>query len=208
MYATNLMQALPNEAETIEAIQALDLLVVVDVIPSEIAGWADVVLPESTYLERYDDLNVECIPRAVRGAAAARRAAADRHDQKPNWWIARKLAMKLGLGAYYPWKTIEEYLDTRLTKAGPQPRRAEAPRASSAAHRSRSSSKRAWRPSSRHRPARSSSTRPSSSDAGFDPVPRYTPPAPPPPGSFRLLVRPRAGALLRPHADQPDPRTR
>ena len=35
----------------------LDLMVVVDVIPSEIAGWADVVLPESVYLERYDDLN-------------------------------------------------------------------------------------------------------------------------------------------------------
>ncbi len=46
VYATNLVHALPNEAETIKAIQALDLLVVVDVIPSEIAGWADVVLPK------------------------------------------------------------------------------------------------------------------------------------------------------------------
>ncbi len=51
------MQALPNRDETIKAIQNLDLMVVVDVIPSEIAGWADVVLPESVYLERYDDLN-------------------------------------------------------------------------------------------------------------------------------------------------------
>ena len=59
VYATNLIEALPNQAETIEAIQKLDLLVVVDVIGSEIAGWADVVLPESTYLERYDDLNVQ-----------------------------------------------------------------------------------------------------------------------------------------------------
>jgi len=32
------MHALPNENETIKAIQNLDLLVVVDVIPSEIAG--------------------------------------------------------------------------------------------------------------------------------------------------------------------------
>ena len=59
VYATNLCRRCPNEAETIKAIQSLDLLVVVDVIPSEIAGWADVVLPESMYLERYDDLNVE-----------------------------------------------------------------------------------------------------------------------------------------------------
>jgi len=35
-----------------QGIQALDLLVVVDVVGSEIAGWADVVLPEATYLER------------------------------------------------------------------------------------------------------------------------------------------------------------
>ena len=40
------------KTETIKAIQNLDLMVVVDVIPSEIAGWADVILPESVYLER------------------------------------------------------------------------------------------------------------------------------------------------------------
>jgi anaerobic selenocysteine-containing dehydrogenase len=40
-----------NEEETIKAIQNLDLMVVIDVIPSEITGWADVVLPESVYVE-------------------------------------------------------------------------------------------------------------------------------------------------------------
>ncbi|MDZ7764941.1 MAG: molybdopterin-dependent oxidoreductase [Melioribacteraceae bacterium] len=58
IYATNLLQAIPNQEETIKAIQNLDLMVVVDVVPSEIAGWADVVLPESVYLERYDELNI------------------------------------------------------------------------------------------------------------------------------------------------------
>ena len=33
-----------------------NLVVVVDTIPAEITGYADVVLPECTYLERYDDL--------------------------------------------------------------------------------------------------------------------------------------------------------
>jgi len=37
---------------------SLDLLVVVDTMPMEITGYADVVLPECTYLERYDDLRV------------------------------------------------------------------------------------------------------------------------------------------------------
>jgi thiosulfate reductase/polysulfide reductase chain A len=98
VYATNLMQALPNEAETIEAIQALDLLVVVDVVGSEIAGWADVVLPESTYLERYEEQR-RALPRALRGpAAAGRRPAAGPEAQL----VDRPRARWLGLGAFTP----------------------------------------------------------------------------------------------------------
>ena len=58
VYSTNLMQALPNAAETLKAIDKLDLLVVCDTIPSEIAGYADVVLPETIFLERHDELLV------------------------------------------------------------------------------------------------------------------------------------------------------
>ncbi len=116
IYATNLLQALPNQSETIKAIQNLDLMVVVDVVPSEIAGWADVVLPESVYLERYDDLNASPFKE---GFVGIRQPVVDSpNNQKPNWWMAKKLGEKLGLGHYFPWKDIEEYLDTRLKLAG------------------------------------------------------------------------------------------
>jgi len=116
VYATNLLQSLPNQEETIKAIQNLDLMVVVDIVPSEIAGWADVILPETTYLERYDDLNTASFKQNF---VSLRQPVIDApHDQKPNWWIAKKLAEKLGLGNYYPWKNVEEYLDARLKKAG------------------------------------------------------------------------------------------
>lgn len=116
IYATNLLQALPNQSETIKAIQNLDLMVVVDVVPSEIAGWADVVLPESVYLERYDDLNASPFKE---GFIGIRQPVVDSpNNQKPNWWMAKKLGEKLGLGHYFPWKDIEEYLDTRLKLAG------------------------------------------------------------------------------------------
>jgi thiosulfate reductase / polysulfide reductase chain A len=116
VYATNLMEALPNAQETIRAMQNLDLMVVVDVIPSEIAGWADVVLPESVYLERYDDLNVEWFREPF--VALRQPVVSPPHDQKPNWWIARALSGKLGLESYFPWKDIEEYLNHRLSAAG------------------------------------------------------------------------------------------
>ncbi len=116
VYATNLIHALPNEDETIRAIQNLDLLVVIDVIPSEIAGWADVVLPESIYLERYDDLNVEWFREPF---ISLRQPVVDSpNDQKPNWWIAKKLAEKLELSEYYPWENIEDYLEYRLSAGG------------------------------------------------------------------------------------------
>lgn len=116
VYATNLIHALPNEEETIKAIQNLDLMVVVDVIPSEIAGWADVVLPEAVYLERYDDLHMSANKTPFVGIRQP--VVEPPADQKPNWWIAKKLAEKLGLGHYYPWNDIEEYMDYRLKAAG------------------------------------------------------------------------------------------
>jgi len=116
IYATNLIHALPNEKETIAAIQNLDLMVVVDVIPSEIAGWADVVLPESVYLERYDDLHMSAFKETFIGIRQP--VVESPADQKPNWWIAKKLAEKLGLGNYYPWNHIEDYLDHRLRAGG------------------------------------------------------------------------------------------
>jgi thiosulfate reductase / polysulfide reductase chain A len=116
VYATNLIHSLPNEKETIKAIQNLDLLVVVDVIPSEIAGWADIVLPESVYLERYDDLNVEWFREPF--TSLRQPVINSPADQKPNWWIAKNLADKLGLGHYFPWKNIEEYLEYRLKSSG------------------------------------------------------------------------------------------
>ncbi|MFN7951720.1 MAG: molybdopterin-dependent oxidoreductase [bacterium] len=184
VYATNLIHALPNEAETIRAIQKLDLLVTVDVIGSEIAGWSDVVLPEATYLERHDELNVELFREPF---VALRQPVVEAPgDQKPNWWIARELARKLGLEAYFPWQNLQEYLAHRVQAAGLDFEELKA------------------KGLVRGKPVpvyledgvTPSFPTPSGkielwsqqlADHGFDPVPRYTRPAAGPVGSFRLL---------------------
>jgi thiosulfate reductase/polysulfide reductase chain A len=184
VYATNLIKAMPDQAETIRAIQQLDLMVVVDVIPSEIAGWADVVLPEATYLERYDDLNVETFREPF--VALRQPVVPPPGDQKPNWWIARELAIKLGLGAYYPWTNIEEYLEHRLKGAGLR----------LAQLKSRGVVKGPPQPLYFEDGVAPEFATPSGKiefyslqlkDKGFDPVPRYRRPPEGPPGSFRLL---------------------
>jgi thiosulfate reductase/polysulfide reductase chain A len=116
VYSTNLMQALPNQKETLEAIDKLDLLVVCETVPSDIAGYADVVLPDTTFLERHDDL---LVGYGRTGWTSLRQpVVAAPHDQKPAWWIAKQLAEKLGIGACMPFKDMEEYLSWRVAKSG------------------------------------------------------------------------------------------
>ena len=113
---TNLIETMPNQANTIEAIKALDLLVVIDTMPMEITGYADVVLPECTYLERYDDIRVSQHRKPQ--LALRMPAAKPKFNTKPAWWMAKTLAEKMGLGSFFPWKDIEEMLSWQLKQMG------------------------------------------------------------------------------------------
>lgn len=115
-YGINLFHSIPNVPRTKEALKKLDLYVAIDVLPQEHVMWADVILPEATYLERYDDL----VAVAHKTPFIQLRVPAHEplFDTKPGWWIARELGIRLGLGEFFPWQTIEEYLDTRLQSIG------------------------------------------------------------------------------------------
>jgi len=107
---------MPEKQETIKAIQNLDLVVTIDTMPMDIINYSDVVLPECTYMERYDNINVG----KFKGEAeiALRQPTVDPlWESKPSWWITRELASKLGLSAYFPWKDGEEYIAKRCEAA-------------------------------------------------------------------------------------------
>jgi thiosulfate reductase / polysulfide reductase chain A len=113
---TNLIETLPNQKQTKDAIQNLDLLVVIDTMPMEITGWADVILPECTYLERYD--SVRTGPHRKPQIALRMPAAEPMYNTKPAYWMARQLALKLGLEAFFPFENLEELLDWQLKEVG------------------------------------------------------------------------------------------
>lgn len=113
---TNLIATLPDQKKTIEAIQNLEMLVVVDTMPMEISGYADVVLPECTYLERYDEIRSS--GHRQPNIALRMPAAEPMYDSKPAWWIAKNLSNKLGLGDYFGYETIEEKLEWELQHLG------------------------------------------------------------------------------------------
>ncbi len=111
---TNLIMTLPDQRKTIEAMNNLELLVVVDTMPMEITGYADIVLPECTYLERYDSLRV--VQGRVPNMALRVPAAEPKYNSKPAYWMAKELSKKLGLEEYFAWNSIEEMLDWQLKK--------------------------------------------------------------------------------------------
>ena len=114
--ATNLVSSIPGQANTLKAIQNLDLLVSVDTMPMEITGWADVVLPECTYLERYDTLRIS--PHRKPAIALRMPAAEPMNNTRSGYNIARGLALKLGLESYFPFEKLEDLLDWQLKQLG------------------------------------------------------------------------------------------
>ena len=116
VYGTNLIMTFPDQKKTIEAIKNLDLIVVIDTLPMEITSWADVVLPECTYLERYDSIRVS--PHRKPAIALRMPALEPRFNTKPAYWMARELASRLGLIEFFPFEKIEDYLDWQLKQMG------------------------------------------------------------------------------------------
>ena len=67
------------------------------------------MLPEATYLERYDPPTI--VETAKKPFVSVRQPACEPlYESKPGWWIAKQMARRLGLDAWFPWETPEEHL--------------------------------------------------------------------------------------------------
>ncbi len=185
VYGTNLPQSIPAVAANLKAAaESLDLLVVVETMPSEMTGYADVILPECTYLERYDDIRNS----GERHPSLALRMPAfePMYDSKPGWWIAKQLGERLGLHEYFPWKDYADKLDWELKQVGSSLAEMEKigvknfPRKRPLYFQEGQRAK-FWTPSRKIELYSKQLA-----DKEFDPMPVYTPPQPVPRGFYRL----------------------
>ena len=109
VYGQNILESIPTRQKTLEAIKNLDFMAVVDVLPMEQTRYADLVLPEATYLERYDPPAI--VTTHKRPFVAVRQPAVDpMYESKPGWWIAKQTAKRLGLADYFPWTDPDDHL--------------------------------------------------------------------------------------------------
>jgi thiosulfate reductase / polysulfide reductase chain A len=116
IYGTNLLHTVPNVPRTLAALEKLDFVLTIDVLPQDHVAWSDVVLPEATYLERYDEL-WSCAHKTPY-VAMREPALEPLYQSKPGWWMAKELGRRLGLEAFFPWQTAEDYLNQRLSSIG------------------------------------------------------------------------------------------
>ena len=110
------LQSIPDTAATRRALDKLDLIVAIDINFSEIAWYADVLLPESIYLERAD--SIQAVSALKPQLYMRRQAVSPRYDTRPGWLILKQLAECLGLGQYFPYETIEDIWNFQLQDIG------------------------------------------------------------------------------------------
>jgi thiosulfate reductase/polysulfide reductase chain A len=115
-YRFDPIAAFPDPEAQKKVFDDLDLLVAIDVNYSDTAWYADVILPEATYLERSNILITQKGPKP--GFAMRRQAMQPRYDSKPAWEIFTLLAHRLGAGQYFPWKSIDEIWQYQLEGTG------------------------------------------------------------------------------------------
>jgi len=108
--------SLPDPEAQKKAFDKLDLLVAIDANYSETAWYADVLLPSATYLEKSSVLTTG---KGLKPSFGMRKQAVEpRNDAKPDWWIFKSLAERLGAGEYFKFKDMEEFWEFQLKGTG------------------------------------------------------------------------------------------
>jgi thiosulfate reductase/polysulfide reductase chain A len=110
------LKSIPDTNQMKKALEKLDLIVAVDVNYSDLAWYADVILPESTYFERTD-----CVQQAngLKPQMFLRRqAVGPRYDTQEYALTIKQLAERMGLGQYFPYETMDALVNWQLEGTG------------------------------------------------------------------------------------------
>ncbi len=183
---TNLPVAIPLMSQMEKALQDLELVVVIDTMPTEVTGFADVVLPECTYLERHDDLRDA--PHREPTIALREPATDLMWESKPAWWIAKELGERLGLHDFFAYDSFEEVIKWQLEQKGLSLEEMQSkgvvvlPRKTVSPYLDPKESHQFKTPSGKIEFYSSTLAA-----AGFDPMPVYTPHPEPEEGYYRLI---------------------
>lgn len=95
IWGTNTIQTIPASHRTIEALKKLDFVLAVDQIPNDQTLFADIILPQCTYLERYDTVYVGKDVK-VPYISVRQPMVEPLYESRDPYWITKQLTERLG----------------------------------------------------------------------------------------------------------------
>jgi thiosulfate reductase/polysulfide reductase chain A len=114
-WGQNPFQSTPNPYRTIAAFQKAEFTFCCDVLPTETSLYADIILPEATFLERMD--GIETWDEREQQIIALRYPVLDPlYESKDPYFIVKQLSSRLGVGEKFEYETIEERLNSELNE--------------------------------------------------------------------------------------------
>jgi thiosulfate reductase/polysulfide reductase chain A len=109
----NPVMSIPDRGKTLKAFGKMDFIATVDIILNDTAWFSDVVLPEASYLERYDPL----LP--VGDKVFIRQPVIEpQGEARSALWIYKQLGERLGLGDFFQYADEEDYIRQQLAPLG------------------------------------------------------------------------------------------
>lgn len=105
----NPVLSIPDRNKTLQALGKMDFIVTIDIIMNDTAWFSDVVLPEASYLERYDPL----VP--LSGKVFIRQPVIEAQGEaRSALWIYKELGKRLGLEDFFQYENEEDYIRKQL----------------------------------------------------------------------------------------------
>lgn len=110
------IMSIPDSNMVKKAFDKLDFIVTIEINYSDIAWYSDVILPESTYLERLDP--VQQADGLKPQMFLAHPSVSPRYDTREGAIILKQIGERLGVGEYFPYETMEDLVRWELEPTG------------------------------------------------------------------------------------------
>lgn len=118
IWGQNPIQTIPNQEKTIKMLEQMDFVMCVDVMPTDITMYADILLPDTSYLERYDMIKTgtqwNFADEHQQYIAPRMPLVAPGFERKESIYITNEIAKRMGLGDKIPVQSQEEMVNKML----------------------------------------------------------------------------------------------
>ena len=114
----NPLITLPDSNRIKQALERLDLLVVIDLFMTETARMADIVLPACSFMERSGVGYIYAVTSGMPYLLLRKKVIEPLWECRPDWKFWSELGRRMGYGDLFPWQTDDEIVEYCLKTTG------------------------------------------------------------------------------------------